>query len=297
MDITVSIVNWNTRDEIDGCLASLFAQAGVEFEVYVVDNASSDGSAEFIKERYPKVKLIENDSNLGFARAQNQAIHESKGRYVMLLNPDTVLPETDTLAKLVSFADSHPDIGILGPKIENPDGSLQLSARKFPTMGTGLFRRTPLGKLFPNNRFVREYMIWDWKHNETRNVDWVSGAALVIRREALEDIGPLDPGFFMYCEDVDWGYRAKLHNWKVTYYPMTKVVHQIGAASDHAPVRMIYQHHRSMLRFYLKHYARGWNILLAPVVISGLVARTILLMTLTKIPLSWEARHGKRFDR
>lgn len=298
MDITVCIVSWNTREELVRCLASVTAQQGVEFEVIVVDNASSDESAEMVSKDFPQVKLITNGKNLGFSRAQNLAIEASNGRYAMLLNPDAVMTEQDTLAKVVAFGDSNPDVGIIGPKIENPDGSLQFSARRFPTIGAGLFRRTPLGKLFPNNRFVKQYIMSDWKHDEVRDVDWVSGAALVIRRAVIEEIGPLDPGFFMYCEDVDWCYRAKKHGWRVCYFPMAKVTHRIGSASDQAPVRMIYHFHRSMFRFFFKHYAKGWEALLIPLIFTALLARMTFFIILTRVPMSKEAQDsGERLVR
>lgn len=292
IDITVSIVNWNTRDELLRCLETVTAQEGVSMEIIVVDNASSDSSAEAVAEKFPQIRFIANSKNVGFSKAQNQAIRESNSRYVMLLNPDALIHDRDTLAKIIEFADANQDVGIIGPKIENPDGSLQFSARRFPSIGTGLFRRTPLGRLFPNNRYVRSYIMADWKHDEVRDVDWVSGAALVIRRKTIDDIGLLDPGFFMYCEDVDWAYRANKKGWRVTYYPMTKVTHRIGSASDQVPIKMIIQFHRSMFRFYLKHYAKGLAALLTPVVLAGLTARAVFFVILTKVPISQQAHDG-----
>ncbi|MEN6371442.1 MAG: glycosyltransferase family 2 protein [Armatimonadota bacterium] len=298
MDITISIVNWNTRDELRHCLESVLAQEGIDFEVIVVDNASSDESAAMVAHDFPQITLISNDKNIGFSKAHNQALEIAQGRYVMLVNPDTVLEERDTLLKIVTFADENPDAGIIGPRIENPNGSIQFSARRFPTLGAGLFRRTPLGKLFPNNRFVKSYIMSDWKHDEARDVDWVSGAALVIRQKTIADIGPLDSGFFMYCEDVDWAYRAKKHGWEVCYYPMAKVKHRIGSASDQAPVRMIYQFHRSMFKFFTKHYAKGLNIVLIPLVFMALAARSLFFIVLTRIPISKEAgNNGERLVR
>lgn len=298
MDITVSIVNWNTKDELAHCLKSVLAQEGVGFEVIVVDNASSDESAAMVARDFPQVTLISNDKNVGFSRAHNQALKAAKGRYIMLVNPDTLLEERDTLLKVVTFADENPNVGIIGPRIENPNGSLQFSARRFPTLGAGLFRRTPLGKLFPNNRFVKSYIMADWKHDEVRDVDWVSGAALIILRKVIDDIGPLDPGYFMYCEDVDWAYRAKQHGWQVCYYPLAKVKHRIGSASDQAPVRMIYQFHRSMFRFFMKHYAKGLNIILTPLIFTALAARATFFIALTRIPISREAgSNGERLVR
>jgi len=257
-------------------LKSVLAQDGtVDFEVIVVDNGSSDGSADMVRERFAEVRLIANDSNVGFARAQNQAFASSTGRYVLLMNPDSFLPDSDALAKIVRYLDRERSVAILGLRVLNPDGSLQFSARRFPTFGAALFRHTILGRLFPKNRFVREYVMADWDHSEPREVDWVSGCAMVIRRAALELIGPLDERFYMYCEDVDICYRARKKGLSVRYYPSVTCVHRIGGASDQDPYRMIYHFHRSMFRFYLKHYARGARILLLPLVIVGLALRAV----------------------
>jgi len=284
MEVTVIIVNWNTRDYLEQCLDSLFKQKGVEKEIIVVDNSSHDGSVDMVREKYPSVRLIENRSNVGFGAAQNQGFQIAKGRYLFVLNPDVIFPREDILEKIVRFADEHPDYGLIGPRIENPDGTLHFSARSFPTLGTGIFRRTPIGKLFPNNRYVRSYILADWDHNETREVDWLSGAALLVRRSMIDEIGMFDTRFYMYCEDVDLAYRAKQHGWKSVYFPSVTVVHRIGAASDKAPFRMIYHFHRSMFRFYLKHYARGVGWVMLPVVAAGVCARALFIMLLALLP-------------
>jgi GT2 family glycosyltransferase len=294
MDLTVSLVNWNTRDELEECILSVLAQKGVDLEVIVVDNGSKDGSAEMVTSRFPNVTLFLNNENRGFSKAQNQAIAASKGRYIMLLNPDALIPDSNTLSEIVAFMDGNPDIGILGPRILNTDGSLHFSARRFPTIGAGLFRRTPLGKLFPNNRYVRDYVLSDWAHDEVRDVDWVSGAALVIRKQLTNDIGTLDERFFMYCEDVDWAYRAKQAGWRVCYYPMVKVIHRIGAASDQAPFRMIYHFHRSMFIFFLKHYAKGWRLLLLPAIFAGIVARGSFATIHAQLTLWRNSKAGRK---
>lgn len=275
VDVTVSIVNWNTADELRGCLDSVLAQNGhTSFSVTVVDNASSDGSAEMVASEYAgRVCLITNSKNLGFGAGHNQAIRISDSRYVLLLNPDCRIPDPEALRKMVEFMDANPDIGMLGPRVLNPDGSLQYSARRYPTPFAAIFRHTILGKLFPNNRFVREYMMTDWSHDEVRDVDWLSGSALLVRKETMDQIGLLDEQFFMYVEDVDWCRRAHAGGWRVVYFPMTVVTHRIGAASDQNPVPMIRQHHRSMLRYYLKYNGRGPGVILTPIVMLGLWLR------------------------
>lgn len=272
-DITVSIVNWNTKEELAGCLDSVLRQQGVGFDVVVVDNGSSDGSAEMVKTRYPQAVLIATSDNKGFAGGQNEAFAFSRGRYILLLNPDARMIGDDVLANIIKFGDSESKVGIFGTRILNTDGSLQFSARRFPTLGAGIFRNSILGRLFPRNRYVKEYLMTDWDHDAMRDVDWVSGAAMVLRRAALDDIGPLDEGFFMYCEDVDICYRAHEKGWRVCYYPGATVTHKIAASSDLAQVRMIYQFHKSMLRFFNKHYARTWPVHKRLFVLLGLTFR------------------------
>jgi len=274
-DVTISIVNWNTRDELRECLDTVLAQDGqVTYEIVVIDNASSDGSAEMVRGEFAdRVTLIANSRNIGFGSAHNQALKIAVGRYAMLLNPDCRILEGDDLRVMVDFMDENDDVGILGPKIVNPDGSIQFSARRFPTMFAAVFRHTLLGRLFPKNRFVRAYLMLDWAHDRTADVDWVSGAALMARRETVRSVGLLDERFFMYCEDVDWCRRAHADGWRVVYYPEACVSHRIGASSDQNPIPMIRQHHRSMLRYFLKHESRAVKIILLPAVMLALWIR------------------------
>jgi hypothetical protein len=274
VDVTVSIVNWNTKDELRECLRSVLAQRGVETEVIVVDNSSSDGSAQMVQDEFADTAiLIANTSNIGFGAGHNQAMRIARGDYVFLLNPDGRLIEPDALRRMIDYLQANPGAGVLGPRILNPDGSLQFSARRFPTMLAAAFRHTFWGKLFPNNRFVRRYMMTDWAHDRITEVDWVSGAAVMLRRQMLDEIGLMDEGYFMYCEDVDLCKRAGIAGWKVVYYPEVTVSHRIGAASDQNPVEMIRQHHRSMLRYYLKFNRFSPKLLLLPLVMIGLRMR------------------------
>ncbi len=255
--IAVCIVAWNVKEDLLACLRSLFPAAeGVPVEVIVADNASADGTVDAVREEFPQVELICNDSNLGFAAATNQAMAAASGQFLLLLNPDTVLPE-GALGELLEAADAHPQAGIIAPKLLNPDGSLQHSCRRFPTPAAALFRHTFLGRLFPNNRWAAEYVMADWPHNEAREVDWVSGACMLIRRELYEEIGALDEGFFWGCEDVDYCLRGHRAGWKVVYTPRPAIVHRIGASSDKRPTRTVIDFHRSMQRLHRKHFARS----------------------------------------
>ncbi|MCS6859670.1 MAG: glycosyltransferase family 2 protein [Abditibacteriales bacterium] len=294
-DLSVCIVTWNARDDLRRCLQSLFAvKRNITYEVIVVDNASTDGSAQMVTDAFPQTRLIVNPTNIGFARANNQAIREAGGKYILLLNPDTIV-HGDALERLVAWMEQHPDAGAVGPRLLNSDGSLQFSCRAFPTLGAGFFRQTPLGALFPRNRFVRQYLMTDWDHTVEREVDWLSGAALMVRREVLESVGLLDEGFYMYCEDVDWCYRMHQHGWKVYYVPHAVITHAIGGSSNQCQARMIVERHKSMWRYYLKHNCRGASALLLPVVFLGLAARAVGALTRLAYNLSvtaWRKRHG-----
>jgi GT2 family glycosyltransferase len=187
----------------------------------------------------------------------------------------------------MAYLEASPKVGVVGPKLLNPDGSLQFSARRFPTPTAALFRNTPLGRLFPQNRFAREYLMQDSTHEETIKVDWVSGAALLAREELMNEIGFLDPEYFMYNEDVDYCFRAWEAGYEVIYLPTSVITHAIGRSSDKAPNRMIGRHHRSMLRFYQKNMLPKVSLPLRPFALAGaataLAARAGLFITKNKI--------------
>ncbi|MCS7252527.1 MAG: glycosyltransferase family 2 protein [Armatimonadota bacterium] len=290
IDVSICIVNFNTRDELDGCIASLERGASlITFEVIVVDNASIDGSPHMVRTKYPWVKLIVNERNIGFAAGCNQAMLHSSGRYIMLLNPDTVVHD-GAIEKLVRFMDEHPGVAIVGPKLLNPDGTLQYSCRAFPTLLTGLFRNTPLERLFPSNKPTKEYLLKNHSHEEPMEVDWLSGAAMLVRRDAIRTVGMLDEGYFMYCEDVDWCWRMRKAGFKVFYVPSAIVTHAIGKSSDQLFVPMLIHRHRSMLRFYFKNYRRMLPLIFAPLIVLGIGIRlfgALSKVALSRIMLKW----------
>lgn len=254
VDLTVCLVTWKVREDLRRCLESLRATPGLVVQVVVVDNASRDGTVAGLGEDFPQVELIVNGENRGFAAASNQAMAVSHGRHLLLLNPDTVVPPGG-LQELVVFADQHPQAGIIGPQLRYPDGRLQLSCRRFPTVTAAIFRHTLLGRLFPRVASVSDYLMADWDHQEAREVDWVSGAAMLIRRELYEEIGPLDESFFWGSEDVDYCWRAHKAGWKVLYAPTPRIIHAVGCSTDQAITRTIIRTHRSMYRLYRKHLA------------------------------------------
>lgn len=266
------VVSWNTSRELRSCLRSIPEGGTADAEIIVVDNASSDDSAEMVRREFPHARLIANTENFGFSKGSNQGIAASHGRYVLLLNPDSLV-QPGALSSLVSFGNEHPEYAIFGMKVLNPDGSLQYSCRRFPTLAAGFFRNTILGKFFPHNTYLMDYLMASWDHSDVREVDWVSGCALTVRRAVIEDIGVLDERFFMYCEDVDFAYRAREKGYKVAYCPGAVVVHARAKSSDKNPNPMIVEFHKSMYRFYKKHYFRNYSILTRMLVPLGLIAR------------------------
>ena len=272
-DIAVIVVNWNAREDLRLCLQALYAEPApaIRFEVWVVDNASGDHSAALVRSEFPQVRLLANTENLGFSKANNQAIAASRSRHVFLLNSDAVI-HPGALDALVAFADARPQAGILGPKVLNPDGSLQFSCRRFPNLGAGFFRNTYLGRLFPNNRFARNYLMGDVDHDQPRSVDWISGCAMLIRRDLIDAIGALDERFFMYCEDVDICWRGWQAGREVWYAPQAVVTHAIGRSSDKNADKMIVEFHRSWYEFDKKRHP-GVRPLRRAAVAAGLALR------------------------
>ncbi|MFB3882494.1 MAG: glycosyltransferase family 2 protein [Armatimonadota bacterium] len=276
--LSVCIVNWNTRQDLEEALRSVTESIpGLDLEVIVLDNASQDGSADMVRRQFPQVALIENRENAGFARGYNAAARRSTGRYLLVLNPDTIV-HRGALGRLVEFMDAHPEAGAVGPRLLNSDGTLQFSCRRFPRPAAAMLRNTFLGRLVPGNRFTRDYLMQDWDHSSQRQVDWVSGAAICIRREAWEQTGGFDEGYFMYAEDMDWCLRAEQAGWRVYYLPDAVITHRIGRSSDQRPLAMVIQFHRSAARFYWKHYAPHWPWGLRLLPPAGIWARAAMVM-------------------
>lgn len=260
-ELSITICSWNTVQDLRLCLQSLRElKDEADFEVVVVENASTDGSAQMAQTEFPEFRTLVQTENLGFTRGHNLALSQRKGKHAALLNSDTIVHPGAIRAILEHF-ERNPGVGVVGPKLLNPDGSLQYSCRRFPNPVAAAFRNTPLGKLFPNNRFTRDYLMQDWGHDEPRLVDWVSGAALFLREETLEAVGGLDPGFFMYCEDVDICKRAWEAGFEVAYLPSAVITHAIGRSTDKVANRMIVRFHRSMMRYYAKHELSRMGVL------------------------------------
>ena len=253
--MSIIIVSWNTRDILRNCIKSIYEQSSdSSLEVIVIDNASTDGSAEMVKKDFPQVTLIENSENRGFATANNQGIAIAKGRYVLLLNPDTIVLD-NAINNTLYFADAHPESAVVGCRVLNPDRTLQATCFMFPSISNMLLSTTYLYKLFPKSRFFgRERMTW-WDRNDIREVDVVTGCFMLVRREAIEQVGLLDEQFFVYGEETDWCYRFNQAGWKVMFTPCAEIIHLGGQSTRKKATAMVVQLRKSILQFMKKHYS------------------------------------------
>lgn len=252
VDLSIVIVSWNVRDLLRRCLASI-APTGISCEIFVVDNASSDGSPGMVEAQFPAVHLIANDDNCGFTAANNQGLRRCQGRYSLLLNPDTEVVGC-ALEEMVRYMDQHPGVGALGPQLLYPDGSRQSSRRRFPTFATTLVESTIVQEWWTDNRLLRRYYMSDTDDDAIQAVDWVVGACLLVRRQVVDQVGGLDEGFFMYSEELDWCRRIKDEGWEVVYYPPARIIHHEGKSSEQVvPARHIH-FQSSKVRYVRKHH-------------------------------------------
>ncbi|MDW8318684.1 MAG: glycosyltransferase family 2 protein [Anaerolineae bacterium] len=271
LDLSVVIVNWNVRELLAGCLRSLLRSQGVQFvgapappgeqptwqaEAIVVDNASGDGSQDMVRSQFPWARLIANDQNLGFTRANNQGLAVAEGRYVLFLNPDTEVHPA-ALSALLEFAEVHPQVGIVGPQLRYADGSVQSSRRRFPTPATFFLEATVLQRWWPQNRVLSRYYVLDRPDDAVSQVDWVVGAAMLVRRQVLDQIGGFDEGFFMYSEELDLCRRAVAAGWQVVYLPTAVVTHFEGKSSEQVVAARHIRFHSSRVR-YVRKYHGPW---------------------------------------
>lgn len=276
-DLSVVVVNYNAGRWLQDALRTLFQRVGgVRLEVVVIDNGSYDGSLDGVRQSFPEVRAIRNRRNLGFAKAVNQGIRATCGRYVLLLNPDTTVLSGGWDAWL-GYMDAHPEVGVAGAKVYDDESrrNVQLSCRRFPTLLNYFFNRhSLLTRLFPNNRFSRRYLMRDWDHRTACEVDWVSGCCMLLRRAMLDQIGLLDEGYKMFSEDVDLCLRAHRAGWGVRYHPGVEIAHHTGSLRAQANARTLVERHFSLWRFCKKYYAGNplFRALLAGAVVGRLGA-------------------------
>lgn len=263
-DLSISICSWNTVDDLRACLKSLEEiRDEANFEVIVVDNNSEDGSPFMVQAEFPWVVLHNMPENVGFVKGQNFAWKNRKGRHLLPLNSDTVV-HPGAIKGLLDYLEAHPEAGVVAPMLLNPDGSLQYSCRRFPNPVAALFRNTVFGKLFPNNKFTRDYLMQDWDHDGPREVDWVSGAAFLTRGDVVDELKFFNPDYVMFCEDVDYCFNVWQKGLKVVYLPDLKITHAIGRSTDKAPNRMIGRFHKSLYLFYKKNMVPKMPLIARP---------------------------------
>jgi GT2 family glycosyltransferase len=252
--LSIVIVNWNTRDHLLGALESIYsAPPAFPFEVIVVDNASHDGSAEAVAGQRPQVELIANRENAGYAQGNNQAMQLACGAYVLLLNPDVTLP-AGALDRAVAFMEERTDAGALGVLQRFPNGEIQRSLRGFPTPQAVLWELIGLSRLFPGSRFFSAYRMNWFHYDRVAEVDQPMGTFLLIRRKALDAVGPLDEAFPIFFNEVDWLLRSRRAGWKTYFTPDVEIVHYGGASTEQVSREMAWESRRGLLRFYKKHY-------------------------------------------
>lgn len=273
VDVSVVIVSFNTKEFLLRCLSTLQKSEGVTIETWVVDNASRDGSGEVVRSQFPEVKLIENKENLGFSKANNLAIRQYAGRYILLLNPDTeVMP--NTLGVMVNYLDKYPRIGASTCRVELPTGELDKDCRRsFPTPWVSFCHFSGLSSLFPEWKIFGKYQMTYLPENEVHEVDACMGAFMMVRREVIEKIGLLDEDYFFYGEDIDWCFRIKEAGWKITYNPEVKIIHyagissgikkhsrKISTATRESKTLAIKARFDAMRIFYAKHYKNKYPL-------------------------------------
>jgi GT2 family glycosyltransferase len=289
-DLSIIIVSWNVRELLANCLRSVLRQTGLTLQIIVVDSASSDGSAVMVAEEFPEVELVACEENVGFPRGNNLGLARANGRFLLLLNPDTIVHD-DALAKMVAYLEENPQVGVVGPQLLNDDGTVQSSRRRFPSLKTAFFESTWLQPYAPQ-AVLDHYYVCDVADDETAVVDWVMGACLLIRQEVVAKVGGLDEAYFMYSEELDYCRRIHEAGWQVVYYPQAQVTHLSGKSSEQAVTHRHINFNRAKLRYFRKYHGRfsagvlrlflllsyGWQLILEA--IKGAVGH--------KRPLRWQ---------
>ena len=274
MDLSVIIVNWNSKELLLPCLDSIYQTCqGVAMEVFVIDNASTDGSGEAVKERFPKVTFIQNQKNVGFAMANNQALRLSKGNYLLLLNPDTKMKE-GAIERLVSLMESSPEAGVVGAQLLNDDGSKQNSIANFPSLATEFLNKSLLRWLFP-----KQFPGKERDYSNPLEVDSVIGACMMVRREAMDQVGLLDEEYFLFLEETDWCYRMKKEGWKVYHIPQAEIYHFQGKSAEREKRKAKIEYYRSRYYFFKKNRGGLQEFIL----LIGLMIRLCIEMILMSL--------------
>jgi GT2 family glycosyltransferase len=281
-NISIIIVTWNSSREIINCIDSVYAQNNVTCEVIVIDNASEDNTVDLIKNYGGDILLITNTRNLGFAQATNQGLDRAAGNYILLLNPDTIL-RPEALQIMSSFMDSNPTVGALGPQLLNPDSTIQPSCREFPRPAHFVWEFTGLARLFPNHPVFGSWRMGYFDHQTRREVDQPTGACFMVRKTAIDQIGPMDDKRFpMFLNEVDWCFRLNKNGWKIYFLPEARVIHLQGVSIKKARLAMTVSSHRSLAAFFGKHYSGNFSSCLVKLLLLTALPFRLLFQALSK---------------
>lgn len=279
-DVSVVIVSWNVRDLLQQTLETLYRESRhVSFETVVVDNGSTDGSVELVRDSWKQVRLISLPENRGFAVGNNIGFNEARGRYILLLNSDTIVLPT-TLPGMVSFLDQHPETGCVGARHLNPDGTLQRSIDNFPSLLNDFLSYSELHRLSVLQPFLRRRFPWWSDHDQVREIDWVNGACMMVRSEVIAQVGGLDEGYFIYAEEIDWCYRMNQAGWRVCFTPDAEIIHLGGQAMNRVADKRIVLKYKGQYRFYRKHYPIWKYVVLRAIVTAVALPRIVILLLL-----------------
>lgn len=281
IDISIIIVSWNVKDRLKEALTSIYAnQDKLKIEVFVSDNASKDDTAQMVRHDFPQTRFIQNEGNIGFTKANNRAYKYARGKYIFFLNPDTVL-KPKALTELAAFMDKHTNCGAVGPRLLNADETLQASCKTFPTIQTQLFSTLFLDAIFPQSTLFGKHMMTYWKHNDIREVDQIMGAAMLCRKETLDQVGIFDEKIIFWYDEVDLCYRIKKTGWKVFFTPLSQIIHYQGTSfrqwkSLGSSLRGAYIWRKSRNYFFKKHYG-FWQV---PIIMLFDLAQIAMILSL-----------------
>ena len=258
MDLSCIIVNYQNSESLKGCLDSIYQTIQeIDFEVIIIDNSTETLELQTLKGNYPKIQIICNPTNVGFSKANNKAAKIARGKFLFILNPDTILKE-QAINSMFSYIRTNMATGALGPKVVNPDGSLQYSCRRYPTLWTGLFNRySILSRLFPQNHFTSQYLMLDFDHNETSPVDWLSGCCLMIPKSVFEEVNGFDENYFLFNEDVDLCRMIYQTGKEIIYFPEATVIHRVSTSNKKTSTKVIIQRHLGMMYYFKKHHSKN----------------------------------------
>ena len=287
MKLSICIVSWNTRDLLKKCLASIYKHPpSCDFEIFVADNNSSDGTPDMVARYFPQVFLIKNKENLGFAGANNQIIEKAKGKYILLLNPDTEVFE-GSIDILIDLLDKNPGAGVVAPKLLNSDGSLQRSCMGFPTLGAMTMRQLFLETLLPFNPYTKKYLMTGFKHDRLAEVDQPMGACLLVRKEIIDKLGAFDPQYYMFFDEVDLCFRIKKAGWKIFFDPAPSVMHHGGTAvRKWSPFKLSRVWTASRNYYFRKHYGNPALFALYLADMTRVIIIALVILLLFRIALS-----------